>query len=67
MNTEDLAVLHRRIREAELPGYSLHYCEGPNQFYIVLHGHNGEQFESREHGWDVMIDWAKQTLKELGA
>jgi len=67
MNTADLRVLHRRVREASLPGYALHYNEGANNFYIVLYGHNGEQVESREYSWDVMIEWAGEQLAKRGA
>lgn len=67
MNTSDLRVLHRRIREAELPGYQLTFNEGPNTFSIVLFGHNGKQVESRDHSWDLMIEWATEQLKKWGA
>ena len=67
MNTADLRVLHRRIRAAQLPGYSLHYNEGADSFYIVLYAHNGEQVVSRDHSWDVMIEWAGEQLAKWSA
>ena len=67
MNTADLRCLHRRVREAQLPGWTLTYNEGSDTFYIVIFGHNGEQYESREHSWDVMFEWAEEKLKGLGA
>lgn len=66
MNASDLRVLHRCIREAGLPGYQLTYNEGADTFYIVLYGHNGEQAESREHSWDVMVEWAREQLAKWG-
>ena len=67
MNTADLRVLHRRIREAQLPGYQLTYNEGANDFYLALYGHNGEQIGSGDHSWDIMVEWAQEQLTKWGA
>ena len=67
MNTSDLRVIHRRIREAQLPGYCLTYNEGANDFSLLLYGHNGEQEECSDHSWDVMVEWASEKLTQWGA
>jgi hypothetical protein len=67
MNITDLRVLHRRIREAQLPGYSLTYNEGANEFSLVLYGHNGEQAECGDHSWDITVEWAQEQLTKWGA
>lgn len=67
MNPNDLKTIHRRVRNAELPGYQLTYNEGSDRFCMVLYGHNGDQIESREHSWEILMEWADEELKGLCA
>lgn len=67
MNVQDLKELHTRIRKAQLPGYSLHYADGPDEFWLEIHDVNGINYTSREHSWCIMMEWADETLTSLGA
>lgn len=66
MDVEDLKELHARIRKAELPGYSLHYADGPDLFWLEIKS-NSATFTSREHSWCILMEWADETLTSLGA
>lgn len=66
MDAVQLKQIHDRIRAAELPGYALYYSEGPDTYWMEIHGHNGETFVSREHSFDVLIQWADGTLNAIG-
>lgn len=59
--------LHDRIRAAQLPGYSLTYNEGADQFELVVYGHNGDQIESSDHSASVLLEWFDETLEGLKA
>ncbi|MNJ10750.1 hypothetical protein D3C77_49140 [compost metagenome] len=59
--------IHDRIRAAQLPGYSLHFNEGSDRFYVVLYGHNGQVLESREHSASILLEWVDEQLEKLGA
>lgn len=67
MDWTTFGTLHDRIRAAQLPGYGLHFNEGSNQFYVVLYGHNGQVFESREHSASILLEWVDEQLEKLGA
>lgn len=62
-----LAAIHDRIRTAQLPGYALHYAEGPDQFWMEIHDVNGVTYTSREHSGGVLLEWADETLLGIGA
>lgn len=62
-----LGAIHDRIRAAMLPGYSLHYAEGPDTYWMKISGHGGQSYVSREHSADILLEWANEILQELGA
>ncbi len=67
MNAEELQAIHNRIRNAQLPGYTLHYAEGPDVYWLEIHDINGVDYTSREHSWALLMEWADETLTSLGA
>lgn len=67
MDWLDFGQLHARIRAAQLPGYSLTYNEGADQFALIVYGHNGEQCESRDHSSSILLEWFDETLEGLKA
>lgn len=67
MDALQLQVFHNRIRNAQLPGYSLDFADGPNEFPMRIEGHFGETHQSRDHSWSVLMEWADEVLTGLGA
>jgi hypothetical protein len=67
MDAVQFQALHDRIRRAQLPGYSLHYADGPDTYWMEISGHNGERLISREHSFDVLMQWADGALNRIGA
>lgn len=66
MNAEQLSALHARIRKAQLPGYALHYGEGADLFWMEIHDVNYVTYRSREHSWEILMEWADETLASIG-
>lgn len=62
-----LSAIHKRIRKAELPGYALHYGEGADVFWMEIYLDNGASRVSREHSFGILMEWADETLRSVGA
>ncbi len=67
MNAEDIEafdLLHAACRANEM-SYSIEWCEGPNTWYVDVHGSGyGEKFVSRDYSnlhdsIDTVLDWIK--------
>ena len=67
MDAQQLQAIHDRIRKAQLPGYCLHYADGPDMFWLEIHDINEVSYTSREHSWHILMEWADETLSSLGA
>ena len=67
MDWLDLGEIHDRIRKAQLPGYALHYAEGPDHFWMEIHDVNNVTYVSREHSSSLLLEWADETLSGIGA
>lgn len=67
MDWQALGLIHERIRAAQLPGYALHYSDGPDQYWMEIHDVNSVTYTSREHSPWVLLEWADETLSGIGA